>query len=629
MNATAQTNRRSRRFMPAWLTALFAAVLLVPAAIAVAGSVTTAVVDTTSPEGSVTLNAGQTSPVTIEATVQGAVDGTASFQVYRDWTLRNGTFEGSNPTTFIVAPRTGGAPANAYSVAGTVTIAGGEPEGSYNLQVAAMNITNSNQTGAKLGGGNSATYTITVNRPQTPPEPPQPPADATPPAFLSMPSDTTLEAEGPQGAAMAFSASASDATDGSVPVSFWIGSQEIFSPRTFPLGDTIVTLKAADKAGNLAEATFTVRVVDTTAPSVAAPTDLMREASGPKTTINLGGASASDLVDPSPQLSYWYNGEEISGSIDLPLGEHQLTVKAKDASGNTGEATWNVTLVDTTPPALSLPSDKTLEATGQQTPVALEGASAQDLVDPNPQLSYWMDGRQLSGSEALPLGRHAIQVKATDASGNESQGTWHVTIVDTTPPALSLPSDMATEATSGRGAMVGLAGASAQDLVDGSLPVTYWLGSQQLSSPAQLPLGENTITVRAGDKSGNSSAGSYRISILYNVSGGFLQPINYTGPQSWFKAGSTIPVKFQLPWSGGYISDAVATFSAAKVTNNLGTVNETAVTIAASSGTQFRYDTSSNQYIYNWSTKGLTAGEYRIKAELNGGQIITVKIGLR
>jgi hypothetical protein len=48
---------------------------------------------------------------------------------------------------------------------------------------------------------------------------------------------------------------------------------------------------------------------------------------------------------------------------------------------------------------------------------------------------------------------------------------------------------------------------------------------------------------------------------------------------------------------------------------------------SAFTGSTYRWDGS--QYIYNWSTKGLTAGEYRIYATLDDGSKQYVDICLR
>jgi hypothetical protein len=112
--------------------------------------------------------------------------------------------------------------------------------------------------------------------------------------------------------------------------------------------------------------------------------------------------------------------------------------------------------------------------------------------------------------------------------------------------------------------------------------------------------------------------------------GGVQQPINADG-DSIFKLGTTIPVKFQLKDGvGTLITNAVASIASAKVSNNiLGDDVETTSTAAASSGNLFRYDATALQYIFNWSTKGLTKGTYQVKIILDDGASYVTIVSLK
>ncbi len=119
---------------------------------------------------------------------------------------------------------------------------------------------------------------------------------------------------------------------------------------------------------------------------------------------------------------------------------------------------------------------------------------------------------------------------------------------------------------------------------------------------------------------------------------GFLQPINDTGQQSGqvlsvFKAGSTIPVKIQLKdWSGNIIqaSSSPVLLAPQKGSAMSMSVDESVYSDVATTGSNFKWDSVSQQYVYNWSTKGIASGYwYKISVKLDDGNIYSVTIGLK
>jgi hypothetical protein len=175
------------------------------------------------------------------------------------------------------------------------------------------------------------------------------------------------------------------------------------------------------------------------------------------------------------------------------------------------------------------------------------------------------------------------------------------------------------------GSVTGVGGA-----VLNPLTFTYYIGV--LASGTSLPgapSGVGTYTVQATYAGGANYLPASKlktVSVLYRWDG-FLQPINDTAHQglfeSSFKLGSTIPAKFQLKKADGTIVQAgalpVFSRSTTPVSCDLQIAPETLDTDTAFNGSTFRWDATAQQYIYNWSTKGLKSGEYRIYATLDDG----------
>jgi len=116
------------------------------------------------------------------------------------------------------------------------------------------------------------------------------------------------------------------------------------------------------------------------------------------------------------------------------------------------------------------------------------------------------------------------------------------------------------------------------------------------------------------------------------VFGGFRPPINPDGSSVW-KAGRTIPVKFALSdWEGTAITNATCHLACLPwVGASVGAVTESAEAASADAGDAFRYDEEEQQYVYNFSTKGMESGAYLLEVTAEGwpGFKATVKMGLR
>jgi len=99
------------------------------------------------------------------------------------------------------------------------------------------------------------------------------------------------------------------------------------SPDTFPLGETVITWTATDSSGNSATATQTVTVVDTTAPELIVPENVIVDSFSLENLVEIGDADALDLVDVSPTITN-------DAPKTFPLGDTIITWNVADSFGN-------------------------------------------------------------------------------------------------------------------------------------------------------------------------------------------------------------------------------------------------------------------------------------------------------
>ena len=227
---------------------------------------------------------------------------------------------------------------------------------------------------------------------------------------------------------------------------------------TFPLGDTNVHCDTTDSLAQAATTDFTITVKDQADPVVSVPADITDTTSNPGGKVESFTATATDNVDASPTVGC----SPTSGST-FSIGQTTVNCTATDAAGNQGSASFKVTLslLDTTPPVVTVPGPMNVNATGPSTAVSFS-ASASDAIDGSRPVSC----SPPSGS-GFPVGQTTVTCSATDNSNNTGQASFTVTVHDVTAPQLTVPADQTVGATSPAGAAVSYS-VQATDNVDGS-----------------------------------------------------------------------------------------------------------------------------------------------------------------
>jgi hypothetical protein len=229
-------------------------------------------------------------------------------------------------------------------------------------------------------------------------------------------SDLVLEADQPAGTELAtYPVLVSDAVDTDLMLECVPPA-----PNIFLLDEvTPVICEVTDHTNQKATGQFTVKVVDTTPPTLCPLSDIMIGTNAGAGAIVMYASCADDIVDGPIAPSC----DRPSGSF-FPFGKTVVTCTATDKHGNRSADTFTVSVGDTTPPVLKLPNVVTAFATSKNGAKVNYTVTATDNVDPNPKVKCTPP----SGSQ-FPLGKTPVTCTATDASGNASQGTFIVKVI--------------------------------------------------------------------------------------------------------------------------------------------------------------------------------------------------------
>ncbi|HJU55190.1 MAG TPA: HYR domain-containing protein [Pyrinomonadaceae bacterium] len=276
-----------------------------------------------------------------------------------------------------------------------------------------------------IGRTVSCLQTVTVNNAN----------DTTPPTITAPPNISASTVSCSVGIDELGTPTATDECSGVIITSSRSDGQLLNKP--FPTGTTTITYTARDSNNNTATATQTVTVTESPAipPIVDAPANVTLF-TGPGATscgvtvanldATLGTATASDNC---PGVTVVRSG--VPAGNTFPVGNTTVTYTATDRSGNTATDTQVVTVVDNTPPVITVTGNNpmTVEC---HTAFTDPGATANDACDGSRTVTT-------TGSvNPNVVGTYTLTYTATDTKGNSAQATRTVNVVDTTPPTLTM-----------------------------------------------------------------------------------------------------------------------------------------------------------------------------------------------
>lgn len=277
--------------------------------------------------------------------------------------------------------------------------------------------------------------------------------DTTPPD-LAVPAELIVEAEGPDGVAVALPEPSILADDcDAQPDLEVIGLPE---DGVFPLYDEqgqagatwVVTYRATDASGNVVEREMVVRVIDSTPPSILLATnDLVLEQDQrcgtelgelPGAVVADAGTAPEDLVVEVTQ-----DGRPIDAGTCFPLGAAAIEYRVTDRAGNSASAVLALLVQDTTKPAVTEVSfpERIYHNTPREFVVAVH-----DICDADPEVTVEQMDRALVRDPQEPdyysalyasEGVYDVAWTALDETGNRTVTQNRRFAIDRRPPQVT------------------------------------------------------------------------------------------------------------------------------------------------------------------------------------------------
>ena len=355
---------------------------------------------------------------------------------------------------------------------------------------------------------------------------------------------------------------------------------------------------------------FQADVVVNTPPVLHLPGPISAEAAGPGGATVSYSATATDAEDdPDPTPVCTPSSGELFG-----LGTTSVSCSVTDSGGLPASGSFNVTVADSTAPVLVLPANITAEASGAAGAAVTFAASASDVVDGPVAVTC-----SPASGDTFPLGTTLVGCSATDVAANPTSGSFTVTVVDTSGPALSgVPGNFSVTTTNPSGTAISYTPPTATDAVDPSPSVVC-----TPASGSTFAVGTTSVTCTATDAFGNSASAGFSVTVVlddeeppevdWSVSWG--SPIGGSPVGLATNGSRTVPIKAQILADGVEQTSGTATLRIDRCSGGTALV----VPLTFSSG----------RWNGHLDTSHLGSGCYVAVAVLNGVEVGSFALDIR
>lgn len=283
---------------------------------------------------------------------------------------------------------------------------------------------------------------------------------------------------------------------------------------TFNIG-THTIVWTATNGDQTATCSFTLTVTDNQAPTVNCPTTgLTVDADNGLCTASKTYAATASDNSGSYTLAYAVNGSPITFPYAFPIGTTTVNVTASDQTGNSATCSFNVTVEDTQKPVITCPTVNASYAAdnGKCYAERTFTATATDNCG-TPTIEYSIGATPISMPYQFPVGSTTVTVKATDAKGNSETCSFTINVVDNQKPvvtcfvpALSYPTDEGEDF-----ATVSFLSTASDNC--GVANTKYYVGTDEITSPYDFPIGSTTVKTVVTDVNGNTEECTFTINV--------------------------------------------------------------------------------------------------------------------
>jgi gliding motility-associated-like protein len=283
--------------------------------------------------------------------------------------------------------------------------------------------------------------------------------------------------------------------------------QSMVAGTEITLGSYDITVTATDADGNATSCTFTVEVLDNTAPVIACPEDQVEE---------FDTDCAFALIDYTGLLSANDNCSDVTITQVPPVGTlvtENTTVNlfADDADGNGSFCSFTVILEDTIDPEIMC--SENIEVFNDTAVCGAMVIYDAPVATDNCTVASVVITEGLASGETFPVGVTTVTYEVTDGFGNSSSCSFEVTVIDNEAPSIVCPENILVNNDLG----VCAAGVI-YDLptTDDNCEVDTLVMTEGLASGEQFPVGETVVTFEVTDIYGNNTTCSFSVTVVDN-----------------------------------------------------------------------------------------------------------------